>query len=207
MKPLSYKPCSALMPLGPLAANTCALTQYIQTHMLSLSVSLSFCALPPAPVHVTCPHIPSQHLAWHLALLSLSEQFKWIIRLVMRRKWIVHLLIWDQSPLSCSQCRIRLALCEVTPDSVQHCSTLWVPVDSWSLAPLPQGDGLPSLTADTFHSPRWETNSRSPLSAPHVQMLIWIIINKGRQHAWGTVLPVLILLLLSSPSLGSPTKC
>lgn len=96
------------------------------THTHTLSVVLS----RAHPLTCTCLHISSQHLAWHLALLSVSEQFKWIIRLVMQRKWIVHLLISDQSPLSCSWCRIRLALCEMTLASVQHCNTQWVPEKS-----------------------------------------------------------------------------
>lgn len=106
--------------------------RHIHTHTsLCLSVVLSLAR----PLTCTCLHIPSQHLAWHLALLSLSEQFKWIIRLVMQRKWIVHLLISNQSPLSCSWCRIRLALCEMTLDSVQNCNTLRVPVKSGTSSP------------------------------------------------------------------------
>lgn len=102
----------------------------VHTGLFLFSLSLSVVLSLAQPLTCTCLHIPSQYLAWHLALLSLSEQFKWIIRLMMRRKWIVHLLISNQSPLSCSWCRIRLALCEMTPASVQHCNTLWVPVKS-----------------------------------------------------------------------------
>lgn len=171
---------------------------YKQTHLL--------CLHPPAhPLTCTCLHIPSQHLAWHLALLSLSEQFKWIIRLVMRRKWIVHLLISDQSPLSCSWCRIRLALCEMTPDSAQHCNTLWVPVKSGTSSP---GSGPFSLrTADIFHitppppAPKCNTNATSLLSVPPVQMLICVIINKKRWCTRSVILPSCgVFLPLSSTS-------
>ncbi len=108
--------------------------QWKDTHTL-LSLSLPLVLSIAHPLTCTCLRIPSQHLAWHLTLLSLSEQFKWIIRLVMQRKWIVYLLISDQSPLSCSWCRIRLALCEMTLDSVLHCNTLWVPVKSGTSSP------------------------------------------------------------------------
>lgn len=129
IRPLCYKLCFALIPLDPVAANR---KTHTHTHTsLCLSVVLSLAR----PLTCTCLHIPSQHLAWHLALLSLSEQFKWIIRLVMQRKWIVHLLISNQSPLSCSWCRIRLALCEMTLDSVQNCNTLRVPVKSGTSSP------------------------------------------------------------------------
>lgn len=112
-------------PLCPHTTGPCG-CQWKHTHTHTLSVLLSYAH----PLTYTCPHISSQHLTWHLALLSVSEQFKWIIRVVMQRKWIVHLLISDQSPLSCSWYRIRLALCEMTLASVQHCNTLWVPEKS-----------------------------------------------------------------------------
>ncbi len=138
IRPVCNKSYSALIPLDSVAASW-----KTRTHSLSVVPALAH------PLTWTWLYIPSQHLAWHLALLSLSEQFKWIIRLVMQRQWIVHLLISDQSPLSCSWCRIRLALCEMTLDSVQHCNTLWVPVKSGTSSPGRRP--FTSQTADIFH--------------------------------------------------------
>lgn len=149
----------------------------------TLSLFLSVVLSLAQPLTCTCLHIPSQYLARHLALPSLSEQFKWIIRLMMRRKWIVHLLISNQSPLSCSWCRIRLALCEMTPDSVRHCNTLWVPVKSGTSSLGRELFLCGQLTSSIPPAPKWDTNAMSPLSVPLVYMLICIIINKERWHA------------------------
>lgn len=174
------------------------------TLSLSLFVMLSLAH----PSTCTCLHIPSQHLAWHLALLRLSEQFKWIIRLVMRRKWIVHLLISDQSPLSCSWCRIRLALCEMTPDSVQHCNTLWVPVKSRTSSPGREPFLCRQLTSSIPHQMRHKRHV-SIISAPCADVNLYQQINKERRFTQAQSL-ILILLpncfflsLSSTPMLSS----
>lgn len=187
IRPLCYKPWSAPITLDPVAVNG-------NTHTHTVSFVLSHAH----PLTCTCLHISSQHLALHLALLSVSGQFKWIIRLVMQRKWIVHLLISDQSPLSCSWCRIRLALCEMTLASVQHCDISGFQRKIWHL--FPGERAFSPQTANIFHIPdKWDTNAMSPLSVPLVQMLICIIINKERQCAQAHSL------ILISPCFPSPT--
>lgn len=141
IEPLRYKPCSALIQLDSVAAN-----KHTHTHTITLSHA--------HPLTSTCLNISSQHLAWHQALLSISEQFKWIIGLLMQRKWIVHHLISNQSPLSCPWCKIRLALCEMTQASVPHCNTLWVPEKS---GPTSMERAFSSQTTDIFHFPPNDT--------------------------------------------------
>lgn len=116
--------------------------------------------LPCPPWLRTCVAHPKPASGSALWICSaFSEQFKWIIGPVMRRKWIVHLLISDQSPLSCSWCSIRLALCAMTRDSVRE----WVPVGSGTSSPKEVLSSRDSWNIFHAPSPTPPTNETSRL--------------------------------------------